>query len=164
MFSKTAYQLDMKERKHMNKAASQYLREVKKRIHCSHSRKTEFLCQLEDEVDFFCEEHDGSNLTSLSERFGSPDDIAREFLDELGLQAVSSSNRKRQHILYFAVSILMTIAVFVAVVEIYTYYQQQQVLDGFYVESITYEEDVAPYVINPSYLTDDFNDEISTDN
>lgn len=58
----------------------------------------------------------------------------------------------------------MTIAVFVAVVEIYTYYQQQQVLDGFYVESITYEEDVAPYVINPSYLTDDFNDEISTDN
>ena len=119
---------------------------------------------MEDEVDFFCEEHDGADLTSLSERFGLPDDIAREFLDELGLQAVSSSNRKRQHILYFAVSILIIISVFSAVVEIYTYHQQQQVLDGFYVESITYEEDIAPYVMSPSYLTDNFNDDISTDN
>lgn len=164
MFSGTAYPLGLKERKHMNKAASQYLREVKKRIHCSRSLKTEFLFQLEDEVDFFCEDFDGVDFSILSERFGTPDDVAREFLTELGLEVVSSASRKRQHILYFAVSVIFLIAVFSAVVEIYTNYQQKQALDGYYVESITYEEDVTPYVISPSYLTDDFNDNISTDN
>lgn len=104
------------------------------------------------------------DFTILSERFGTPDDVAREFLTELGLKAVNSASRKRQHILYFAVSVIFLIAVFSAVVEIYTNYQQKQALDGYYVESITYEEDVTPYVISPSYLTDDFNDNISTDN
>lgn len=118
---------------------------------------------MEDEVDFFCEDFDGVDFTILSERFGTPDDVAREFLTELGLKAVNSASRKRQHILYFAVSVIFLIAVFSAVVVIYTNYRQQQALDGSFVESITYEEDVVPYVTSPSYWTDGFNNDNGTD-
>ena len=41
----------------------------------------------------------------------------------------------------------------VAVVEIYTCYKQQA-LDSYYIESITYQGDVLPYMTGPTYSAD----------
>ena len=149
MFSKTAYQLDRKERKHMNKAASQYLREGKKRIHCSHSRKTEFLCQLEDEVDFFCEEHDKADYVVLVQHFGSPEDIATEYLSELRECAHNQIDRIRRCSQYVTALIAIAVILLSAGVVIFTNYKQQTALNGYYVESITYESDVQSYITLP---------------
>lgn len=148
----------------MSTAASQYLREVKKRIHCSSSQKTEFLCQLEAEVIYYCEDHDYVDLAILSEYFGAPDDVAKDFLSEIGIEAANTTNRTKQHVFYFIVSLAVIVIILAAAVEIYTNYKQQQALDGYFVESITYEENVAPYVTSPSYWTDSFGNDNNTEN
>ena len=140
----------------MNNSASQYLQEVKKRIHCSHSLKTEFLCQLEAEVIYYCEDHDNVNFSVLSEHFGTPDDIANDFLSELGMGVNSNANKPKQYVLYLAVALLFIIIAWTAIGEIYTNYKQQQALDIYYIEEITFEGDVAPYATDPVYLAETF--------
>ena len=119
----------------MSKSASQYLREVKKRIPCSGSQKTEFLCQLEAEVIYYCEDHDNVDFAILSEYFGSPDDVARDFLAELGESTLSETIDNKQRLIRIAILIVIV----VAGVSIYTDYKQQQALDTYYIESITQE-------------------------
>lgn len=135
----------------MSTAASQYLREVKKRIHCSSSQKTEFLCQLEAEVIYYCEDHDDVDFAMLSECFGNPEDVANDFLSEIGVQAVNTSNRTKQYILCFFISLAVVITIIAAVLETYTNYKQQQALDGYFVESITYEGELSPSVTGPIF-------------
>lgn len=125
----------------MSTAASQYLREVKKRIPCSGSQKTEFLCQLEAEVIYYCEDHDGVDFAILSENFGSPEEIANDFLSELGGSTVTKAHNVKQRLVLFTAIVVISTTIFVAGLEIISYYKQQQALDGHYVESITYEED-----------------------
>lgn len=159
MFSGTAYPLGLKERKHMNKAASQYLREVKKRIHCSRSLKTEFLFQLEDEVDFFCEDFDGVDFAALEKRFGKPEDVAKEFLSELGGSALTKANRFQRSLAYLFIIVVITAAILAFGVSVYTDYKQQKALDSYYVESITYEGELSPGATSPTYEAEFFTDE-----
>ena len=140
----------------MSKAASQYLREVKKRIPCSGSQKTEFLCQLEAEVIYYCEDHNDVNFSSLTKYFGDPEDVARDFLSELGESTLTKSNDIKQHLIRIALLIVIVVIIFVAGIRIYTDYKQQQALDGFYIEEITYEGDVAPYTSDIVYFSETF--------
>lgn len=123
----------------MNKAASQYLREVKKRIHCSHPRKTEFLCQLEGEINYYCEDHGDVEYLTLLDHFGKPEDIAQDFLSELGESVVIRSKSIKYRVLFLAGIFLIFASILVSIVELYTSYKQQQALDISYVESITQE-------------------------
>ena len=145
----------------MSTAASQYLREVKKRIPCSGSQKTEFLCQLEAEVIYYCEDHDYVDLATLSEYFGNPEDVARDFLSELGESTLTKTNDIKQRLIYFAILIVLMIAILVASVSIYTDYKQQQALDTYYIESITYEGELSPGATSPTFAVEHFTSEDS---
>lgn len=134
----------------MSKAASQYLREVKKRIHCSSSQKTEFLCQLEDEIFLFCENRINVEFADLSEHFGAPEEVAENFLSEFGANEVNKCNRIKRRVLYVCSAIIITAAVIISAVEIYTYYTQQKFEDSFFIESITYKETTNPYATAPT--------------
>ena len=120
----------------MSTAASQYLREVKKRIPCLGSQKTEFLCQLEAEVIYYCEDHDDVDITMLFEHFGKPEDISQEFLSELSADAVLKSNSSIRRFMFFGITITIVLLIGVG---IHAYYTQQKLLDGQYIETITYE-------------------------
>lgn len=125
----------------MSKVASQYLQEVKKRIPCSGSQKTEFLCQLEAEVIYYCEDHDHVDLATLSKYFGNPEDVARDFLSELGINEVTKSNQFRKRLLHFVAIIIVLAIILFAAVEIHAYYTQQQFEDSYFIESIIYENE-----------------------
>lgn len=135
----------------MSTAASQYLREVKKRIHCSSSQKTEFLCQLEAEVIYYCEDHDDVDFSSLAEYFGNPEDVARDFLSELGESTLTKTNDIKQRLIHATFLIVIIATMFVAAVRIYTDYKQQQALDVEYIEAITFEGDISSYITGPTY-------------
>lgn len=143
----------------MSTAASQYLREVKKRIPCSGSQKAEFLCQLEAEVIYYCEDHDDVDFVALSECFGSPEEIASDFLSELGANSINRATLAKQRAQYAAILILVITIVLVSGIIIYTAYKQQQALDVHYIESITYEGDVAPHIDGSTYWIDQFESE-----
>lgn len=123
----------------MSKVASQYLREVKKMIHCSNSRKTEFLCQLEAEVIYYCEDHDDVDITILFERFGKPEDISQEFLSELSTDTVLKSNTSIRRFIFFGITITIVLLIGVG---IHVYHTQQRLLDSQYIETITYKNSI----------------------
>ena len=114
---------------------------------------------MEAEVIYYCEDHDHVDLAILSEYFGSPDDVAKDFLSEIGIQAANTSDRTKQHVFYFLVSLAVIVFIFTAAVETYTNYKQQQALDGYFVESITYVGELSSGATSPTYEVEYFDDE-----
>lgn len=113
---------------------------------------------MEAEVIYYCEDHDSVDFTILSETFGSPEDIANDFLAELGVIAVKREGFIKRHLLRFIMTIVFITMLLVAGVGIHTYYVQNKLLNGHYVESITYEETITPYATAPIYSVETFGD------
>ena len=111
---------------------------------------------MEAEVIYYCEDHNDVNFSSLTKYFGDPEDVARDFLSELGESTLTKSNDIKQHLIRIALLIVIVVIIFVAGIRIYTDYKQQQALDGFYIEEITYEGDVAPYTSDIVYFSETF--------
>lgn len=106
---------------------------------------------MEDEVFLYCEEHDDADIDTLVKRFGLPEEVANVFLEELGISTINTSNQIKRRVLYLAAIIVIAVIVLVSATVIYTSYKQQQALDVYYIESITYQEDVMPYITGPTY-------------
>lgn len=149
MFSGTASPLATKEKKSMRKAASKYLREVKKNLRCPYSLRAEFLNQLADEVYLYCDEHEGEDLVSLSKRFGNPEAVAEDFLNSLDGNAVAKSELYSGRVLLVAIAILIVLAMAVGIHRIYV---QRRILDSKYIESITFEEDHIIEITGPTFF------------
>lgn len=130
----------------MSRAAKQYLREVKKRIPCSPAQKKQFLCQLDNEVFLYCEEHNDIDMAALVDQFGSPEELASDFLPEININTVNGFVQTKHRLLMLLAIIVIAVVALASGIGIYTLYRQQQLLDGQYIESITYDSDVTPYI------------------
>lgn len=95
----------------------------------------------------YCEDHSDADFTALVQRFGSPGEVANDFLSELGGRVVTKSKAIKRRFLY---SVAVIIVFLVACIGIHTYYVQHKLLDGEYIESITYEEATNPYATTPT--------------
>ena len=140
----------------MSKVASQYLRKVEKRIDCSTSLKTEFLCQLEDEVFLYCEDHGDVDENALIDKFGSPQEIAHNFLNELGPDAIGKSFVVKRRALIAVVCIVLVALILVAIIGMCVYIMREHFTDPHYVDSITYEEIIISDSTAPTYWADEF--------
>lgn len=92
----------------------------------------------------------------LEMQFGTPEELADDFLPEINTQAVRGYVRTERRTLVFLVAILILVVVVVSGVEIYSRYKQSKLLDGQYIEAITYESEDASYVTTPTYCKVDF--------
>lgn len=108
---------------------------------------------MEAEVIYYCEDHDDVDFTTLSECFGKPEDVAKDFLSELGGSVVIKTTSIKRRILFLAALIVM---IGVACVGIHTWYIQHKLLDIQYVESVTYEGDTSSYATSPDLWTETF--------
>ena len=146
----------------MSTAASQYLREVKKRIPCSSSQKTEFLCQLEAEVIYYCEDYENTDFAALVNHFGEPADVVNDFLSTLDAKVVNNAFSIKKNILCF-LGLFLIFAAVIASASIYMLYKQQHP-DIYFNEAITYERELSPAVTGPTYNSVEFsNDNFSED-
>lgn len=124
----------------MKNAAAQYLREVNKQLRCPNSIKKEFLHQLENEMQFFCSDHNGADFATLSEQFGPPDEMAEEFLSQLGEQAVLRCSRTRRKLQVLTIGVILTAVAFAVLIGVQITSLQQQLPEGEFIAAITYEE------------------------
>ncbi len=92
----------------------------------------------------------------LEMQFGTPEELADDFLPEINAQAVRGYVRTERRTLVFLVAVLILVVVVVSGVEIYSRYKQSKLLAGEYIEEITYEEDIAPYITTPTLYKEDF--------
>lgn len=86
----------------MQPAVKQYLKEVDKRISCPSSLKRNFLHQLRGELE--CRS-DGRDLTVLAEEFGPPEELAEEFMAELGSRAAARYLQTRRRLLTLVLAV-----------------------------------------------------------
>ena len=103
---------------------------------------------MEDEVCLYCDDHTEADYSGLVQRFGAPEDVAKDFVSELSGSAITRYTALKGNILYIVAAIVITLLVGIG---IHTYYVQHTLLDGNYVESITYEGDAIPCITGPTY-------------
>ena len=124
----------------MASAASSYCVQVNKCLTCPGNMKRAFLRQLRSEIDFYCEEHGEPNVQSLYVAFGTPEEVAEEFLVELSTKTVNSCTAKRNKILIAALIVVVIAAMAVGALSLQSQAMQQKIEDDF-VASITYKEE-----------------------
>lgn len=114
---------------------------------------------MEDEVFLYCEDHGNVDIDGLSERFGSPEEVANDFLSELGTSALNKANSIGRSILYLTSIFVIIGIILIATIEIYTFYEQQKMPDVYFNEAVTYEEELSPAVTGSTYWIDEFDGE-----
>lgn len=108
---------------------------------------------MEAEVIYYCEDHNDVDLATLSKYFGKPEDVAKDFLSELGESAAVEASSIKQKIIYFLITIVAIVVVGIA---IHISYLQHTLLDVQYIESITYEGELTTDVTGPTYAQESF--------
>ena len=134
----------------MSSAAKAYLRQIRSKIPCQRSLKAGFLRQLEDEVFLYCEDHAGTDILALHAHFGTPDDVAAEFLDVIGPAAARKGLWTRKRLAILVIAVVLTIATVFLVSEIREYWLLQEYLDSNNIEFVPYEG-VIPEASGPAY-------------
>lgn len=122
----------------MNKVAERYLRAVRKALHCPGRQGKQLLRQLSEDIEEYCEEHPDATEEALCRRFGTPEDVAADFVEDLGGSIAVNIQRRRNRIVTAVIVVLVLVAGAVTVRQIWI---QQLLLDFHWVESITYEAD-----------------------
>ena len=122
----------------MNKVAERYLRAVRKALHCPGRQGKQLLRQLSEDIEEYCEEHPDATEEELCRRFGTPEDVAADFAEDLGGSIAVNVQRRRNRIVTAVIVVLVLVAGVVTARQIWI---QQLFLDSYWVESITYEAD-----------------------
>ena len=122
----------------MNKVAERYLRAVRKALHCPGRQGKRLLRQLSEDIEEYCEEHPDATEEALCRRFGTPEDVAAAFVEDLGGSIAVNIQRRRNRIVTAVIVVLVLVAGAVTARQIWI---QQLLLDFHWVESITYEAD-----------------------
>ena len=125
----------------MQSPAAKYRKEVNKRIACPRVLKKAFLQQLEMEALYFCSEHEDADVNMLYAQFGSPEEVADEFLSELNERTVEYYNSKSKRILRFTMAVLFAAAAVLTVLGVRKYNLQKKLTAEEFIASITYEKE-----------------------
>lgn len=104
----------------------------------------------------YCEDHSNIDIDELSVHFGSPEEVANDFLSELGTSALNKANSIGRSILYLASIFVIIGIILITTIEIYTFCEQQKKPDVYFNEAITYEGELSPAVTGSPYWIDAF--------
>lgn len=122
----------------MNKPARAYLRAVRRALRCPGRQGKQLLRQLSEDIEEYCEEHPDATEEALCRRFGTPEDVAADFVEDLGGSIAVNIQRRRNRIVTAVIVVLVLVAGAVTARQIWI---QQLFSDSYWVESITYEAD-----------------------
>lgn len=122
----------------MNKSAKQYLQAVRRALRCPGRRGKLLLHQLGEDIDQYCEEHPAATQDELWYQFGTPADVAANFVEELGGLIAVDIQRRRNRIATVTIVLLVLVVGAVTARQIWV---QNLLLDIRWIESITYEAD-----------------------
>lgn len=106
---------------------------------------------MEAEVIYYCEDHNDVDFATLSKYFGKPEDVAKDFLSELGESAAVEASSNKQKLIYFLITIVSIVVVGLA---IHISYLQHALPDVQYIESITYEGELSPGATSEAYKSE----------
>ena len=115
---------------------AQYFRDVKKLLPCSAKEKQRWIDELEADVTAFLEHHPDASLTEIYDSIGSPESIAKSFMDRVSPNELSHKLSAKRKIVVGILAIALVLAAIVASLAAVTTHMRQDFYDGYYVETI----------------------------
>ncbi len=115
---------------------AQYFRDVKKLLPCSAKEKQRCIDELEADVTAFLEHHPDASLTEIYDSIGSPESIAKSFMDRVSPNELSHKLSAKRKIVVGILAIALVLAAIVASLAAVTTHMRQDFYDGYYVETI----------------------------
>lgn len=98
-----------------NKIARQYLHCVSRGMPIHGKQKRQFLAALEEDVIRYTEENPDASASQIQEQFGSPDDIAADFIDQMPHGQIRKKFRVRNRIVAVAaIGALLIVAIWLS--------------------------------------------------
>lgn len=115
---------------------AQYFRDVKKLLPCSAKEKQRCIDELEADVTAFLGHHPDESLTEIYDSIGSPESIAKSFMDRVSPNELSHKLSAKRKIVVGILAIALVLAAIVASLAAVTTHMRQDFYDGYYVETI----------------------------
>lgn len=123
-----------------NKAARRYLRQVRRLLPCSPRERKRITEALQRSLEAYLMERPEATLPEIQARFGSPESVASMCLQESALPTTVKQLRLRRRIWLLASSIALVILLTWVGYLIYIHYTvQAEIMNGYYVDSISIE-------------------------
>lgn len=120
----------------MDREIKKYLRSVKHAAGCPPSRKAEILKHLENDILLYADENDVEDISEIVEKFGSPEEIAKSFIEESDLKAVSHSLKANRRIVAAILAVVLVVGLIVIAINAYNLWRAEQYSNGYFVETI----------------------------
>ena len=130
----------------MTDTLAQYFRDVKKLLPCSAKEKQRCIDELEADVTAFLEHHPNASLPEIYDSVGSPESIAKSFMDRISPNELSHKLSAKRKIVVGILAIAIVLATIVTVLVAVTANKRQDFYEGYYVETF----DSAPDNADPT--------------
>ena len=95
-----------------------YIKMIKKEISSIYSAD-EFLSSMREYLDDYCDEHPGCTTEDLEEEFGTPEEIANEFLESKNVSNSGRIKKLRNSRRLIAIIAVVLVVVLIAVIAFY---------------------------------------------
>ena len=105
----------------MKKKIKHYLHEIATALPAGYPNKKLLLRTLQQNIDDFLEEYPNADWEAVTEHFGSSDDLARSYMEQLSDAELAASYKTSHHHL-FVTTVVCSIALIALITGIYHFY------------------------------------------
>ncbi len=113
-----------------NNLAKRYIFRVSRRMPVGGKQKREFLAALQEDVEQYILENPSATRAQLEAQFGSPDDIAADFIAQMPYREINDKFRARNRIVAVAVAVAILVVTIWAAAVISLQQATENKIDG----------------------------------
>lgn len=120
----------------MKKKIKHYLHEIASALPAGYPNKKLLLRTLQQNIDDFLEEHPNADWEAVTEHFGSSDDLARSYMEQLSDAELAASYKTHQRNIFVS-TIACLLALIFLILVIYSFHLWKQTHDFIIEETMT---------------------------
>ena len=113
-----------------------YIREVRKKINCSRSRRKELLAEITEGIRDFCSNEESVDISKIKERFGTPEEIAESVLRHHEADEVNKSLKVGKRVVITVVIIALVVGAVIIGIQMLNYWKNENFREGYFTETI----------------------------
>ena len=127
----------------------EYIREIKKEINCSRSRKKELLTEITEGIRDFCSNEESVDISKIKQRFGTPEEIAESVLRNHEADEVNKSLKVGKRTVLVVAMIALVVGLIALGIQLLDYWKNEDFREGYFMETITQPGETPPVITQP---------------
>ncbi|MBQ3136623.1 MAG: hypothetical protein IJB74_03985 [Clostridia bacterium] len=119
----------------VEKEIKEYLSKIKNFLICDSKLKKSIITEIEESIYEFAETNGIRNIEEIEKHFGTPEDVAREYLSLIDPKLIKKAVSIKRFILYATVTALVIFVVFLVI----TYLDAREDFNVYFIDSLPEE-------------------------